>query len=309
MTWHKRLRSALIGLLVGTASLTLGAQIGSVPHVFVSGTTVLSADVNTNFSTVYANALNRAGGTMTGALNTLIVKPVTDAVSDLGTSGLRYRNLFLTGAMTGASATLSGAITGASAALTGAVTAATLVTTGNVTVGTTLTANGSTGTNGYFLQSTGTGAQWALQSPTAYTASVAAVTNTTTETTVCQFTVPSMANGDILVIDLEASENDNSIASTTRLYYGSVSATLNTSAGLGGGTAPAAIQLRLMRVGSDLWVLPNSTSRIPFIGNVAPVLTSPVFGSSQTVAITIQFASASPSAQYTPAIARVYHFK
>lgn len=72
------------------------AQLGSVPHVFSAGTTIASADMNENFSTVYSNALNRAGGTLTGTLNTQNLIPTTDSLYNLGSSSKKFATLYLT---------------------------------------------------------------------------------------------------------------------------------------------------------------------------------------------------------------------
>lgn len=67
-----RLRKLLVGLAIGLGLLAhprpAAAQLGSVPYTFTPGSVIRSAEVNTDFSTAYANALNRTGGTMTGSL-------------------------------------------------------------------------------------------------------------------------------------------------------------------------------------------------------------------------------------------------
>lgn len=80
-------------LCLGTAA-PAAAQLGSVPYTFTPGTTILSAEVNANFSGAYSNALNRTGGTMTGTLNTLTVLPVTNGLYDLGSTSFRYQGLY-----------------------------------------------------------------------------------------------------------------------------------------------------------------------------------------------------------------------
>ena len=76
------------------------AQLGSVPYTFTPGTTILSSQVNANFSTAYALALNRDGGTMTGTLTTEILIPGTDATYDVGSGSFRYRDGFFSRNMT-----------------------------------------------------------------------------------------------------------------------------------------------------------------------------------------------------------------
>jgi hypothetical protein len=76
------------------------AQLGSVPTTFSPGQTMRSAPVNTMFAAIYANALNRTGGTMTGTLTTLSVLPTADNTSDLGSLALSYRNAWIEGTLT-----------------------------------------------------------------------------------------------------------------------------------------------------------------------------------------------------------------
>mgnify|MGYP000918233361 CR=1 FL=1 len=63
----KSIKLLLIAALCTWPSVAL-AQLGSVPYSFNSGTVIVSAQVNANFSAAFANALNRTGGTMTGTL-------------------------------------------------------------------------------------------------------------------------------------------------------------------------------------------------------------------------------------------------
>lgn len=74
--------------------VTASAQLGSVPNVFTSGSVISSSAVNTNFSTAYANALNRTGGTMTGTLNSRDVIPTTDATYALGSASFTFSNVY-----------------------------------------------------------------------------------------------------------------------------------------------------------------------------------------------------------------------
>lgn len=69
------------------------AQI-TVPNTFVPLSRIVSADVNENFSTIAAAALNRSGGTMTGTLITTNVVPDANNTRDLGASGTRYANVY-----------------------------------------------------------------------------------------------------------------------------------------------------------------------------------------------------------------------
>lgn len=71
------------------------AQVSGPAYVFVNGTAANADEVNADFAAIYSAALNRTGGTMTGALNTLGVLPVTTNVSDLGSTSKFYQSLYL----------------------------------------------------------------------------------------------------------------------------------------------------------------------------------------------------------------------
>jgi hypothetical protein len=62
------LRLLLTAVLALGACAVLLAQV-TVPYTFSAGTIIRSDEVNTNFSTVAAAALNRTGGTITGNIN------------------------------------------------------------------------------------------------------------------------------------------------------------------------------------------------------------------------------------------------
>ncbi len=83
------------------------AQLGSVPYTFTPGTTIYSAEVNSNFSQAYANALNRTGGTMTGSLTTLGLLPTSDNASDIGSAALSYNDAWFDGTVTIATAAIT----------------------------------------------------------------------------------------------------------------------------------------------------------------------------------------------------------
>ena len=78
-----------MGLVMAMAT-PAWAQLGAVPYVFTAGSTIRSSEVNALFSAIYANSLNRTGGTMTGTLTTLGVLPTTHNTSNLGTASVRY---------------------------------------------------------------------------------------------------------------------------------------------------------------------------------------------------------------------------
>lgn len=84
-----RIRLLLLCALVLGWPAAAAAQLGSVPYTFSAGTTIKSAEVNTNFSTIYSNALNRTGGTMTGSLTVQSIVLAADSTYDIGTSSVR----------------------------------------------------------------------------------------------------------------------------------------------------------------------------------------------------------------------------
>lgn len=108
----------------------------SVPYTFSPNTTILSAQVNGNFSALTV-AVNTGGDTMTGALNTQNLLPTTTATYDLGSSSFKYRDL-----NTSRNASIGGTL-----AVTGAATlSSTLAVTGATTLSTALgVASGGTG--------------------------------------------------------------------------------------------------------------------------------------------------------------------
>ncbi len=89
------MRKFLLILTLLAGATPAYAQLGSVPYAFSSGTAISSSQVNANFSTAYSTALNRTGGTMTGSLTTLSLLPTTTATYDLGVTGTRYRDAWL----------------------------------------------------------------------------------------------------------------------------------------------------------------------------------------------------------------------
>ncbi len=148
--------SVLLMLLWATPAF---AQLGSVPYSFTSGTAISSSQVNTNFSTAYATALNRAGGTMTGTLTTLNVFPSVTATSDVGAILAKYRDGWFSRdvyigrdiSSTGA-ATFTGNISALSLSVSSGITASTgnitTMTTGSEAIATTLTVGTTLGVAG-----------------------------------------------------------------------------------------------------------------------------------------------------------------
>lgn len=107
-----------LGLLAALAA-PARAQLGSVPHVFAADTTILSADANENFSTAYANACNRTGCIMTGLLTSQQLTPASTNTYDVGTSGVRFRDLWLSrDATIGGNLVLVGSLSDSDSAVT-----------------------------------------------------------------------------------------------------------------------------------------------------------------------------------------------
>jgi hypothetical protein len=97
-------------LLVLGFSVPAAAQLGSVPFVFEPDTVISSSEVNTNFATVYSNALLRTGGTMTGTFSSRDLVPTADNTYDIGSGSFAYQDGFFDGALTAGSLDVAGAI-------------------------------------------------------------------------------------------------------------------------------------------------------------------------------------------------------
>jgi hypothetical protein len=110
----------------------------------------VASEVNSNFTTIYANALNRTGGTMTGTLTSRSVIPSTTATYDLGSTGTRFAAGWFSGAVTATS------FSGAGTSLTGV---ALLGSTNTFTVaGTQASSASNTGSQLVLVQNTNSGA-------------------------------------------------------------------------------------------------------------------------------------------------------
>lgn len=81
-------------------SSPVAAQMGSVPYVFTSGTTIRSSDMNALFSDIYSRACNRAGCVLTATATTLTLLPTADNVSDIGSAALSYNDAWFDGTLT-----------------------------------------------------------------------------------------------------------------------------------------------------------------------------------------------------------------
>lgn len=83
----------------GPALLLAQVNSGAAPYTFVAGTTISSTEVNANFSRIYSDALDRTGGSMTGDLTSRHITPAADNTYDLGSSGMRWRNIYVVGSV------------------------------------------------------------------------------------------------------------------------------------------------------------------------------------------------------------------
>lgn len=101
MSARSRIAALAGALMLWTTAAA--AQGITVPNTFVNGTVADATQVNANFTSLANNALNRTGGTMTGGLTTLAIAPTSTGASDIGTSGLKYKDLYLSGTITAAS--------------------------------------------------------------------------------------------------------------------------------------------------------------------------------------------------------------
>jgi hypothetical protein len=84
----------LLALLLALVPTVATAQLGVPPNTFIEGENIID-DLNENFTTAYSNALNRTTGVMTGTLTSQALIPASTNTYDLGTSLVKYRDLFL----------------------------------------------------------------------------------------------------------------------------------------------------------------------------------------------------------------------
>jgi hypothetical protein len=116
----KRLLLVIV-MMVGLAA-SADAQI-TVPHTLADGETIDAARLNTNFSTVFGDALNRTGGTMTGTLTSRDVIPSANDTYDLASNGTRFQDAFFSGTVTAGTSTYSTNVSiGGTLGVTGATT-------------------------------------------------------------------------------------------------------------------------------------------------------------------------------------------
>ncbi len=126
------MRRPLLALFLVLALPAAAAAQITPTFTFTAGTVISPDEMNTNFA-LFSQALNRAGGTMTGTLNSRQITPTSDATYDVGTSGAKFRDAFLSRDLSlGRNATIGGDL-----ALTGNASI-----TGNVSITGTLSAGG-----------------------------------------------------------------------------------------------------------------------------------------------------------------------
>lgn len=93
------------------AFTVLEAQV-TIPFTFSPNTTILSSQVNSNFSTLGNASLNRTGGLMTGLITTQSIAASAAATYDIGAVATQFRNGYFSGTVT------SGTFSGSGASLT-----------------------------------------------------------------------------------------------------------------------------------------------------------------------------------------------
>lgn len=88
------MRKVLLLILLVLAGVDPVAAQVSPTYTFTAGTTISPDEVNANFA-LLGNALNRTGGTMTGTLTARDITPASTATYDLGVTGTRFRDAWL----------------------------------------------------------------------------------------------------------------------------------------------------------------------------------------------------------------------
>jgi hypothetical protein len=172
-----------LALMLGLASPAFATI--SIPYIFSPFVTISSSQMNTNFSTIAAEAVDKRGDTLTGTLNTQVLLPDITATRNLGSASFQFYNQWLSGTLTvgtiaagpigGSTGNFSGAVTITGAlTLTGGLSTPLAIAQGG-TAGTATPTNGgvvygtgiaygasAAGTSGQLLQSNGAAApSWA----------------------------------------------------------------------------------------------------------------------------------------------------
>lgn len=159
---------------------------------------------------------------------------------------------------------------------------------------------------------------WAASNDSAYIATLSNVLNTASITTFCSFTVPSMADGDVIEVILSALKKNNkgtSGTATITCAYGAATATIGSGITWSNSATEFndIYRVTLMRVGSDLWVTqptlsPDSSALNDGVSNIS-IVSAPTFGSSQTVALKLTLSAADATFYWKPQGARIRHKK
>lgn len=99
----KAFTAAALAVLLGTSlGVVLRSQDITIPNTFTNDTVADAPQVNANFASVSANALNRAAGVFSGTAT-----PATDNALDLGSASFRFANIYA-GQFRGGGANLTG---------------------------------------------------------------------------------------------------------------------------------------------------------------------------------------------------------
>lgn len=90
----------LLTLLVVIATAVGASAQVTVPNTLADGETIDAARLNQNFSTIYGDAFNRTGGSMTGDATMRNIFAVANDTYDIGTTGSRFQDAFFSGTLT-----------------------------------------------------------------------------------------------------------------------------------------------------------------------------------------------------------------
>lgn len=200
----------------------------TMPYNIVAGTLVDATTVEANFTEIETKATDKTGDTLSGTMNTQHLLPNIDDTYDLGTANLRYRNLYLSGTITGPGANLTFktiAVSGQSDVVADTSTdTLTLVNGTGITITTnagadsvTVTASGAAVVGTSNISSLGAGTIYTYQSGTG-TGNV-----TTGEDTLYSKSIPAnvlATDGDSLYISLYGLLANNANSKVFRVKFG-----------------------------------------------------------------------------------------